>query len=252
MATKYLYVPAYVDKGWFSVTLTDQGWFFDELTTTGAPPAPIEPTLWLAEENWQPEDEYEVSFGEVVNLVEDAAAVADDPEARIALYDEQPDLVTDEEYVQDQYTEPIGGIETYITPETEPHLEEYAFGEGEIPASVEDTDDSETRPALDGSDDTPSDDAEGEIPQLVEDSLEGIFNPAPDEDHGYEHTDGEIPASVEDAVPDDDPETRPALDGSYEYEDLYEQPFLGEQIAELGLVARSRRMMMVMVPRERV
>jgi len=35
MAAKYLYVPVYVDKGWFSVTLTDQGWFFDELTTTG-------------------------------------------------------------------------------------------------------------------------------------------------------------------------------------------------------------------------
>jgi len=35
MAVKYLYVPVYVDKGWFSVTLTDQGWFFDELTTTG-------------------------------------------------------------------------------------------------------------------------------------------------------------------------------------------------------------------------
>ena len=35
MAVKYIYVPTYSSKGWWSATLSDQGWFFDELTAAG-------------------------------------------------------------------------------------------------------------------------------------------------------------------------------------------------------------------------
>lgn len=147
-------------------------------------------------EDWQPEDTYHESVGEIPQYVEEPAA-AEDPVA--AIWEETPDLAEDSDYVQDQYTEPIGGPETCIAV-----VEEFHEPEEHDASALADTqedppvaDDPEARVVVtdDGSEEPYPD--IGSTAETQDDSLEGITSLV---DDPYEDTEQYDPSFVSDAI----------------------------------------------------
>lgn len=93
------------------------------LALTPDPPAVDDPATRGAVygEDWQPEDTYHESAGEIPQYIEVEAG----EELLAAVWEETPDLYEDDDYVQDQYTEPIGGPETYTEVVEEFHEPEH-------------------------------------------------------------------------------------------------------------------------------
>lgn len=226
-----------------------------------------EARLWLFDEPWEAPDEYQSSIGDIVNLIDAAAAVVDDPNTRIAVWEDEPDLVVDAAFKLDDFTEPIydsmEGINV-ISSEFE-HQDEFdlteipqlfddslegitwvveefdqvtEFDEGVIPQLVEDVaapvDDSETRIAIwdDGSDepiDHPLD-----IDAPVEDSLEGISSQI-DEFEQVTEFEPELWQGYTAEV-NDDPECRPSPDDGDFQETEFDEGYLSIQVEDAGTI----------------